>query len=1006
MKAFGPFRLDLVNHCLWRGDERARLTPKAFDVLRYLVEHADRLVTQDELLEALWPDTYVNPEGIRKYILEIRKVLGDRSDQPAFIETFPKRGYQFVAAVTDERTAPPAVAALGAARDMVGRQEGLGRLDGYLQAALGGQRQLVFVTGEAGIGKTTLVDAFQQEAAGRPGLRIARGQCLEGFGGIEAYYPMLEAIGSLIRSEEDGSLMQALAQRAPTWLIQFPGLLKPEQRESLQREILGSTRERMVRELCEALESIAAQTPLLVILEDLHWVDPSTLDLISAFTRRRNPAKVLLLGTYRPVDVVLSQSPLKTLKQDLFVRRLCHEIVLERLEESDVADYLAKNFSIESLPAGLANLIHQNSGGNPLFMVAIVQDMGNKRLIAVDRGRLILTAALEEVYPGIPETLQQMLEIQLERLSPEDLRILQSGCVAGERFSVWAAAAMLDASPASIEEACDRLANREQFIRSAGIYKAASGDHSAHYEFRHSLYRQALHRSLSGLHRSQLHRCLGERLMPICSAGKPELASELALHFEEGRDYERAARCLMLAAENAANRFSHRDSIRILHRALELVPALDPGPGLELEIQILLRIGDTQFVLHEMSDSVKSYEAAVDGAARAGLKTAHAEALVRLASPAWYLDATRGSEVSQQALELCASLDDPMMAAQMRLTLYGLRLLFDEWREEEAEVCAQAIQTIRSISGSSIVHHVLYMHVQAFQGDYEDALRDANALINTTANPAVYAVGCSAKAIILLFQGRFGEMLQILQTGRESAEKNGEDSWMYVFGEAWLRMVCFDFEGAQRLSNVVMRSDAEQHAARLMAVSRMSCGQAALCLGNHDEALQCFSQVRDPRITPKFFVHWHFRLHARLGIIEAGLLAAELADAHREADDLLTVALSGADPNMRALAWEIKSRVARAEKDFDGARACIHNALVILDKFDIPVAGWQVHRTAWELYADEGDRVQAEEHRQRAQELIIRIADSLEPDELLRESLLTAPPVRRVLVERSESVRI
>ena len=93
-----------------------------------------------------------------------------------------------------------------------------------------------------------------------------------------------------------------------------------------------------------------------------------------------------MLGTYRPVDVVLSQSPLKTLKQDLLVRRLCHEIVLERLEESDVADYLVKNFSVESLPADLANPIHRNSGGNPLFMVTIVQEMRNKGLIAVEPG--------------------------------------------------------------------------------------------------------------------------------------------------------------------------------------------------------------------------------------------------------------------------------------------------------------------------------------------------------------------------------------------------------------------------------------------------------------------------------------------------------------------------------------------------------------------------------------------------------------------------------------------
>src|SRR5204863_7492269 len=140
------------------------LTPKAFDVLRYLIEHADRLVTQDELLEAIWPGTYVNPEGIRKYILEIRKVLGDRSDQPAFVGTFPKRGYQFVAPVTDAREGARLDPAAQLPGNIVGRQDGLSRLDDYLQIALSGRRQAIFVTGEAGIGKTTLVDVFQQQA--------------------------------------------------------------------------------------------------------------------------------------------------------------------------------------------------------------------------------------------------------------------------------------------------------------------------------------------------------------------------------------------------------------------------------------------------------------------------------------------------------------------------------------------------------------------------------------------------------------------------------------------------------------------------------------------------------------------------------------------------------------------------------------------------------------------------------------------------------------------------
>src|SRR6266481_10184882 len=105
MKSFLSFQLDPENHCLWRGEERLQITPKAFDVLCYMVEKAGNLVTQGELLGALWPETYVNPEVLRKYILEIRRVLGDRAGKPVFIETVTKRGYRFVAPVTEE---PPA----------------------------------------------------------------------------------------------------------------------------------------------------------------------------------------------------------------------------------------------------------------------------------------------------------------------------------------------------------------------------------------------------------------------------------------------------------------------------------------------------------------------------------------------------------------------------------------------------------------------------------------------------------------------------------------------------------------------------------------------------------------------------------------------------------------------------------------------------------------------------------------------------------------------------------
>src|SRR5262249_28506825 len=157
------------------------------------VDHADRLVSQEEILESLWPDTFVNPEVVKKYILGIRKVLGDRPDKPEFIRTFPKRGNQFVAPIVDEK--PTITVKRGdAARRVIDRRAARDRLERCLAQAAEGERQIVFVTGEPGIGKTTFVDQFLQAAAPLPDLWIGRGQCVEGFGGQEAYYPILTAL--------------------------------------------------------------------------------------------------------------------------------------------------------------------------------------------------------------------------------------------------------------------------------------------------------------------------------------------------------------------------------------------------------------------------------------------------------------------------------------------------------------------------------------------------------------------------------------------------------------------------------------------------------------------------------------------------------------------------------------------------------------------------------------------------------------------------------------------
>src|SRR5258705_3256382 len=800
MKVFQPFRLDTVNHCLWRAEERVRLTPRAFDVLRYLVEHAERLVTQDEILEALWPETYVNPEVIKQYIRGIGKAVGDDPERPAYIEPFPRRGYQFIAPVSDESAAPfPG----SDTKRVVGRKTALAELDVCLASALRGQRQAIFVTGEAGMGKTALVDVFQQQATRRPNLRLARGQCIEGFGGKEAYYPILEALGSLVLSAEDGSLVQMLAKHAPTWLIQFSALVKAEQREALRRETLGTTRERMVREICEAFEVMAAQNPLVLILEDLHWVDASTLDLISALARRRGPAKLVIVGTYRPADVIISQSPLKALKQDLLVHNLCHEIALERLEESDVGEYLTEEFAECTFAAAdVAKLVHRHSGGNALFMVGIVQSMLKKGVIAQLQGKWALTVPLGQIAPAVPETLQQLIQVQFEQLSMSEQGILRSASVAGDRFSVWAVTGALEIESSRIEDACEGLADKQQFIKAAGIHELANGEFSAHYEFRHSLYREVLYRQLSDVNRSKLHRLLGQRLKTLCTPSKPELAAELALHFEGGREYDQAISYLILAAENAARRFAHGDSIRALQLALELAQSLPARTRIELEIEVLQRMGDAHFALGAMSDSALAYETAAARAAEAGLRKTQIEALARLAVPAWYLDPLRGNGIFEQAVEMSRAHGDPLLLAQTQMLAASCRLLYDTWRKEDADLCASAHATLRNLGDSDTppFHKMIYAHVQVLQGNYREAFEIFEAglpKMDHTSSLMTHFFALSGKTIALLRVGQLGEVLRLVRAGRTMAEKNGNEPWLFNFREAWLRTLVFDFEGTR-----------------------------------------------------------------------------------------------------------------------------------------------------------------------------------------------------------------
>ena len=681
---FGPYRFDPASGQLWRGTQEVKLTPKALAVLRVLVTRAGHVVTKDELFQTVWSDTVVGDDALTSCIQELRQTLRDDARKPRYLETLHRRGYRFIAPLhssapvlsnqfsvsisgkTDKYPPQLITDNWQLTTHLVGREADLTRLHHWLAKALRGERQLVFVTGEPGIGKTTLIESFlhglafreheeSQKSHQAEGLRpkaqgttplrpfslqptayslsdsvlspqslpspdpqsqipnpgvwwSGRGQCIEHYGAGEAYLPVLEALGRLCRESDGQQLIALLQQQAPSWLVQMPALLNPTELEGLQRRTAGVTRERMLRELAEALEVITVERPLVLVLEDLHWSDVSTLDLLSMLARRQERARLLIIGTYRPVEVMVHGHPLKVVKQELQLHGYCHELALDFLSEAAVEEYLVRRteIGIERKPdrpltdertlqgttgvRQLARMIHRRTDGNPLFMVNVVNHLLSHGVLQQRDGQWVVQHE-ERMATVLPENLRQLIEQQLARVSSDERKILETASVAGAEFSAAAVAAGVEQSTEVAETHCDNLVRREQFLRAQGTSEWPDGTVAARYGFVHALYQEVLYEQISASRRVRLHRQIGEREEQGYGDRAREIAAELAVHFERGREYRRAIQYLQQAGENAVRRSANQEAITLLTKGLELLKTLPDTPERtqqELTLQIAL----------------------------------------------------------------------------------------------------------------------------------------------------------------------------------------------------------------------------------------------------------------------------------------------------------------------------------------------------------------------------------------------------------------------------------
>jgi len=613
---FGAFRLDPMNRCLWHEAVAVALKPKTFAVLQYLVEHAGQLVTKAALLDAVWPDTAVSDVVLKVCIADLRKALGDRVQTPQFIATVHRYGYRFVAPVTPvaasvslPRVLPTAAspatvswagvpsASRRPERPLVERDAALASLHATWAQARQGHRQVVFVTGEAGIGKTALVDAFVTQVVATSGVWLGQGQCVEHYGTGEAYLPMLELLGHLCQAPQGERLVSLLRQQAPTWLVQMPWLLTAEDRQRLHDELHGSTRDRMVREFATLVETLTVDTPLLLVLEDLHWSDYATLDLLAFLGRRATSARLLILGTYRPLEVRLHEHPLQTVVYGLQRQGQALAIPLSSLSREAVARYLAARFPAHHFPVGLAGWLQQHTEGIPLFLVTLIASLVARGVMVEHAGSWQLTTTLAALGVEVPEGLRPLLEQQLTRLPPAALRVVEVASLAGVEFAAPTVAAALETEVERVEALCDALV-RQELLRPVGLTTWPDGTPAMQYAFVHALYQYVAAERLGDGAKRRVHQQIGRRLETAYGPQAGEIAAALAMHFLRGPDLERAVHYLRAAAEQALRRYATAEAVEYLTTGLAvLTPLPQAFAHQQSELAMLMLLGSALIAL-------------------------------------------------------------------------------------------------------------------------------------------------------------------------------------------------------------------------------------------------------------------------------------------------------------------------------------------------------------------------------------------------------------------------
>ncbi|PON18930.1 hypothetical protein C2W62_05405 [Candidatus Entotheonella serta] len=343
--------------------------------------------------------------------------------------------------------------------------------------------------------------------------------------------------------------------------------------------------------MVRALAVFTTDIPLILVLEDLHWSDPSTVETLADLARLQEPMALLIIGTHRPAELAGREHPLHKQHIGWLAQAQCEEVALPPLQPEDVTTLVTARLG-GAVAETVIDFLYVRSEGNALFLVRFIEHLVRQSLMYQQDGEWQLQGAYEAIASTLPGELRQLLRLQIERLPLEAQGLLEAASVAGQTPTVAAVAAGLQQSLTAVEALSDAVANRTQWIEKLGLETWADGTVSGRYQFRHMLYRQVVYEGLSRGRRLYLHQRIGLRLEVGYHPQIETIASELAHHFTVAEDVPRAVLYRQLAGQKALRRAAYEEAMSHCQRGLELLESATDREGLQQqELDLYMTLG-------------------------------------------------------------------------------------------------------------------------------------------------------------------------------------------------------------------------------------------------------------------------------------------------------------------------------------------------------------------------------------------------------------------------------